>query len=642
MSVKVLILDNDKKLGESLKHFLSNQKNVNVQLVHTAEKAEYLMSFNIFDLIIVELVLSSVTGVDFLNNLIKKKLLYENSVVWCMSSILDHNFISNQSFNKYVDKFFKKPLDMVAFKQAFSSKFDLEEYKKYLHFFYINQENNISCTELLKTCKFIESHHLMFVYLHLCVNRFSGTIDVTDNTKKQVVKFFFKDGKIFHLHINHRSTYLGALLEQNNIISSSEIKKAIANKGHKLLGSYLIEQCIVSPHEIQTALKKQFSIYLSQTLDHQYSHVSYSNSELKKSIEEYAYVDLDDLMLLLDDWCMSKVDIDWIRNFFINRKDMILSPSKNSYLNYTKGEAQLFNDISINSIKKNRVISDIISQSQFQSDAYVRILYYRLLVKNCYLIPSSNTKDEKSILSYRQEMELKKLDEFIKNSSNKNYFKLLNLPENATNEQIEAHYKSIIKTLHPDHIGDEEAPALRMKRERCLSIINTAYHTLSNRESRRKYITTIINKKKSHQKSSQTDYNQARKFLDYNMYEKAFQKFSDLLKHPELAPQNTILYHTWADLKRKNTKIDMKEKQLLFASLQKVQSHCPKADFSFVEGLLLKQAGSSGEASMCFKKSLLINPNMVAARQEMYFMNQSLKSGGKKKWSFKNLFKFSA
>ena len=63
-----------------------------------------------------------------------------------------------------------------------------------------------------------------------------------------------------------------------------------------------------------------------------------------------------------------------------------------------------------------------------------------------------------------------------------NYYQILNVKQNATQEEIKNAYKSLVKKYHPDvYAGDKYVAEKKIKE------INVAYEVLSNPETRKEY-----------------------------------------------------------------------------------------------------------------------------------------------------------
>jgi molecular chaperone DnaJ len=66
------------------------------------------------------------------------------------------------------------------------------------------------------------------------------------------------------------------------------------------------------------------------------------------------------------------------------------------------------------------------------------------------------------------------------NSPLPDYYKILEIPQNATHEEIKKQYRRLAKKIHPDKNKEE-------KSEETMVLINKAYEILSNEELRKKY-----------------------------------------------------------------------------------------------------------------------------------------------------------
>lgn len=66
------------------------------------------------------------------------------------------------------------------------------------------------------------------------------------------------------------------------------------------------------------------------------------------------------------------------------------------------------------------------------------------------------------------------------NSSLPDYYKILEIPQNATHEEIKKQYRYLAKKIHPDKNKGEKSEEIMIQ-------INKAYEILSNKELREKY-----------------------------------------------------------------------------------------------------------------------------------------------------------
>jgi molecular chaperone DnaJ len=68
----------------------------------------------------------------------------------------------------------------------------------------------------------------------------------------------------------------------------------------------------------------------------------------------------------------------------------------------------------------------------------------------------------------------------VKNSNLPNYYKILDIPKTASQDDIKKRYRELAKKLHPDKSKEK-------KTEEAMAEINQAYEVLSNQERKEKY-----------------------------------------------------------------------------------------------------------------------------------------------------------
>jgi molecular chaperone DnaJ len=93
----------------------------------------------------------------------------------------------------------------------------------------------------------------------------------------------------------------------------------------------------------------------------------------------------------------------------------------------------------------------------------------------------SNWSDDFEEFGFRNNSKEEK--EFRIESQNKtipDYYRILEIPKNATNEEIKNQYRKLAKKTHPDKSKDERSEEIMVQ-------INKAYEVLSNEELRKKY-----------------------------------------------------------------------------------------------------------------------------------------------------------
>lgn len=93
----------------------------------------------------------------------------------------------------------------------------------------------------------------------------------------------------------------------------------------------------------------------------------------------------------------------------------------------------------------------------------------------------SDWSDDYEELGARKNISMdKEFKEAAKNSELPDYYKILGLARDATQEEIKRQYRKLAKKSHPDKTKDEEAREI-------MTGLNKAYEVLSDRELRAKY-----------------------------------------------------------------------------------------------------------------------------------------------------------
>lgn len=93
----------------------------------------------------------------------------------------------------------------------------------------------------------------------------------------------------------------------------------------------------------------------------------------------------------------------------------------------------------------------------------------------------SDWSDDYEELGFRKNSkEDKEFRNASQNSPLPDYYKILEIPQNATHEEIKKQYRELAKKIHPDKNKGEKSEEIMVQ-------INKAYEILSNKELRKKY-----------------------------------------------------------------------------------------------------------------------------------------------------------
>ena len=613
MSLKALILEDDRQLGNTLAQ-LFTQKGVKVHVSRTVKHAKYVLALQPYNLILVDLVVPQVTGVDFLKALLSQQLLSPECQIWLMSGILSQNTLPPKVKTR-INHFFKKPLDL----DIINSELDklITPYKnphtKNFQALYMQNEISRDTKFMLDPDELIQSHELMFVYFILCLSRFNGFLNIQYEISEPV-KVLFKNGHIIDFQMQDTESQIGNLLIKNNLISPEKLKHILKKQNNKLLGQHLIANGHISPHLVQKTLKEQLNLRLLKTMNNQSVKIQIDENTAN-NVNAFVSLGINNLVDLVDNWTHSKVDPQWLKNLFEKASGLSTRATNLPLIKNVTSSSNIANSIFQTPTQSQKLVSD------FKENSFLE-LYCRLLIKDCYL------QHNKQNISPREEYRYmkKRLEDFLLDSKRKNDFDWLNLPWKASPTEVEENYRIVINLFHPDRIDKNMPVDVKEICDKCFVAITKAYNNLVNTHSRTKYIDQIETGSAEDIMEIYSKYNKGKSELQKDNFQSAFDIFTSLLEYKK-APGDTLLYYIWARLKNNPNKIlSQDERNTILKMFEKVEVKYHKTDiFYFTKGLFMKSSGYRKAAHSFFTKATQANPRMTKARQERFALKKKKK-----------------
>jgi len=212
-----------------------------------------------------------------------------------------------------------------------------------------------------------------------------------------------------------------------------------------------------------------------------------------------------------------------------------------------------------------------------------------------------------------------------------NYYEILGVSRNASEEEVKKAYFHLARRFHPDRFGREVPFGFRDKVNQVFDQITKAYKTLINSDLRRSYDISLFSAPREEEKSltarAETKFRQGRTLFNQGRYEEA------VILLEECTRLNRHKADYWLLLAMAESKIPALHKKAE-ADFQRVQELEPWNAESFVGlGLLYKQEGLLVKATKQLQKALQVDPEHKVARQELELIEG-------KKPSPKSLFSF--
>lgn len=624
MNKKILIIEDDKNLAESLKNIFV-EKDLHVTISASAQQAEQLISVEHYDLLIVDVVLPNMNGINFLRQIISKSVLPVSCKVWIMSGVLGKEVI-HRDIVPHVDEFIEKPLNVQIIQKKINSTFQSSfSFLENIKFFYLNTWEKSEKNFLENNKYVIQGHELMFIYFYLSSIQFTGVLNINYSELKRKDTILFLDGNISTVNLVDQQSYLGMLLVRNALITEEKLTNILKEKKNVSLGSYLVSKCYLSPHQLHKILREQMAIRLFKAMDRNSLIVHCEHFIPSQVFNQAIQLEEKHLLSLVNNWIHSKVQVEWLKIFFQNLKEVYISPTNRSNCKKTlllrRAGFQF-----LDSLETSQQIGDLLEKKNAQDIMFE--MYYRLLIRKNYL-----DIKKVSIKNYRFLQE--KYKQFLKKSKTKNYFELLNLPLNVSQDRLELTYRKFAKIFHPDRISSNAPKEMVEVSSQCFVLITEIYSTLSDPMKKKEYL-------KSLDKKTHFDAVAIRKLCEQGIqnikkakYDKAVENFKSVI-NCKSAPNTAVLYYIWAIIKNKDgeerTNVEKEEILKLFS---RVDIECSKtALFYFVRGLFLKMKGEKKLAFNYFKKAFQLDSSFQEAQLELYSL--SVKN---KKSLLMNLFK---
>lgn len=115
---KILIVDNDKNITQTIEATLNTNKNYKTKIVMSGKEALEDMKDNVYNLILLDLMMPEVSGIDVCKKMVKDKSLKKIPVI-----IVSALPVNSPSFQKSQDKF--NELDVV--KDVLEKPFEIDD-----------------------------------------------------------------------------------------------------------------------------------------------------------------------------------------------------------------------------------------------------------------------------------------------------------------------------------------------------------------------------------------------------------------------------------------------------------------------------------------------------------------------------------
>ena len=221
----ILCVDDDDKIRELLKVFL-RKNNFYVSTAHSVDKANKLLNFFSFDIIVLDIMMPKISGTEFLNNFRKENV---NTPVIMLTANSQLN-IKTKSYNLGCDDYLSKPFEplelILRIKKLLNPRINnVKVDKKYYFGDFIYESNTKKLNKNNKLIKLTTNEEYLLEIL-------------IKNINKEISREYI--GKKLNVDTNLRSVDVIVARLRKKITSNSESSflKTVRGKGYMLISEY--------------------------------------------------------------------------------------------------------------------------------------------------------------------------------------------------------------------------------------------------------------------------------------------------------------------------------------------------------------------------------------------------------------------
>jgi DNA-binding response OmpR family regulator len=607
---KILLVEDDKKFGESLVKILTHE---GFECMH-AEKPQTALTLcktHSFDVAIVDCMLPQMNGVDLAMKI--KETSGTSLVLYMMSGIYkDRNFSVTALKKTGAKSFLIKPFEISVLLEQLQA--DCDDKKADIQFSDDPLKNLILQEDLSQQTvitaitqkKQLSGFEIPLVISTSLAFRVSGRVQIKSAQK------------LVNLYFNANGLQLApAQIPEDklkNYISSHEyvhIEDQLKIRDGEWNLRKICELNFMSPH-LAEKTDKDFAIEnLNEMINmHQYS-IEYFNEPAPENLLFIETKEVDDM---LQTWVNQSINPVWLKSYYapyLNNLLLKLSSTQNKIQSFPLIAAHK-NIVALMLQPKNLI--EIISEAGGQEAITYRVIHLMMIYREFTISlkkVSTNTKAQ-----------AERLRHLLENFKTQDSFEKLGLTPQATDNDIKKSFQDFSASLHPDKLL--EAPEeIRLLSTKVYEQINEAYSTLKTPERRQEYLKKMEQRQQQQNLDLSRIVNQGLLLLlrgDISAADVTLNEAAAISPH---FPRLKIL-QAWCGLK--SGKIQPAAITKILQSL--TNDDRETAIYHHVKGLQNLAAGDLEKAAISFKNSIAKDTNFLPARRELSAMPQEKKPAG--------------
>jgi curved DNA-binding protein CbpA len=445
---------------------------------------------------------------------------------------------------------------------------------------------------------------------------------------------FFQDAFLVHAKTNHPHELLGEVLFRLGKLSKQvydKIDEYIQPK--KSIGAVLIENGLITKESLQEGLvyqMREIVLNMFSVFDAEFRFQD------KVEFDEQVFDAKLKIPLLIEEGIRGMKHDPELEGFLANQT--FAPKSIDFYLRLNEGERGLYESIKGDITSEELLASSNISPEFFWKSLY--LLYCLDLAdfkarKAKETPPPEKKKETEPELS--EEEKLEEVFTFHENLESFNYYQILDVTENASQEDIKKSYFRLARKYHPDLFSRELPSETVQKIDEVFDHITKAYQTLSDEKRKGDYDKELSappgDERKNQAKEAEKRFRQGKTLFDQARYEEALV----FLEQAVRLAQDKARYFMLLAMTQTKLQVYRKEAEKNFIRATRLEPWNAEAFVGL--GVLYKKEGLLIKAKKQFERALQIDPDHKIALRELRGNGKTRGKTSLKDMNLKDLFK---
>lgn len=608
----VLVVDDDKNFAASLRETIT-RAGFRCYDVHTPKEALNYVKLQDVHVIIIDCMLPKMNGLELVKKV--RETMHGEPILYLISGIFkDKQFINSAISKSGAQQFLTKPFDakkLVAdLESQFSGLNESDDGFNPLVRLYLNRETNTrKIIKLINGTEGLHNFDLPWIFKILLDCKATGHLNIAC-TNGDIAGVGFSKGNIVQVNIKKEASLLGLLLVEQGYLDRGDLNDALeANTNNKMIGQFLVESNLVSPHAISIVLKEQLIWRLKRLMADSQMELNFVKSN---EVATIANVDEKDFKEFMIDTIENTIRIDWLRSHYMPLSQNLLELNDDALKDLNN--ARIFPFVSKiyptieSSLQKGTTLEELLANNQTIENSILKVIHFFNIME---LVHFKNV--HKTINFSHQAKRLKKLENELEG---KNYFERLGVSRSAKDGDIRKAYFDLAKVLHPDKLTDKTPVQIKELSEKVFSKIQVAYDTLKKEERKTTYLEELEAGQSEKLMQADQFFDTAKNLIATGQYSQAHNQIKKAVQLNSESPEMRT-HLLWVEMK-----LNKNISEAFLADIDKKLNLVPlesrdTAAFYHTRGLYFKLMNDSDRAKKYFLTAINIDSGFISARREL-------------------------